>query len=123
MKYNYNKTNAQVYEELDYIIDKISYDYLEVMGALPKINLIGHSCGGLTNMDYAINHPKNVASLISLGTPYNGSWYDNWFVDLLGINVFDSIGGADIVDTTLMNIRKNNWNNIYSQNAHIIFLP
>ena len=121
LQYNYYKNNAQVYEELDYIIDKISYDYLEVMGALPKINLIGHSRGGIINMDYAINHPKNVASLISLGTPYTGSWYDNWFVELLGIDDFDSIGGADIVNTTLINTRKTNWNSVYAQNTHINF--
>ena len=118
---NYDETNAQVYEELHYIIDQISYDYFVVMGDAPKINLIGHSRGGLINMDYAIDHPKNVGSLISLGTPYNGSWYDNWFVELLGINTFGSIGGADIVSTTLINTRKNNWNSVYNQNTHINF--
>ncbi len=118
---NYDKTNAEIYKELDYIIDKISYDYLAVMGALPKINLIGHSRGGLHNMDYAIEHPKNVASLISLGTPYTGSWYDNPIVELLGINDFSSVGGADIVNTTLINERKSNWNRVYAQNTHINF--
>ena len=116
----YDETNAQVYEELDYIIDQISYDYLVVMGNTPKINLIGHSRGGLINMDYAIDHPKNVATIISLGTPYNGSWYDNWFADLF-IDDFSSVGGADIVSTTLISARKNNWNSVYNQNTHINF--
>ena len=49
--------------------------------SLPSINLVGHSMGGLINMQYAIKHPKNVATLVSLGTPYNGSWYDNWFTN------------------------------------------
>ena len=70
--YNQNKTNAQVYEELHYIIDKITYDYYAWCGSLPKINLIGHSRGGLWNMDYVIEHPKNVDSLVSVGTPIMG---------------------------------------------------
>ena len=40
---------------------------------LPKINLIGHSRGGITNMQYALDHPDLVASIYSLGTPYLGT--------------------------------------------------
>ena len=71
-------------------------------------------------MDYAIAHPKNVVSLISIGTPYNGSWYDNWFVDF-AIDDFDSIGGMDIVNPDMIASLKSTWNNVYSQNPHINF--
>lgn len=38
----------------------------------PKVNLIGHSRGGLTNLQYALDHPQTVASTVSMGTPYFG---------------------------------------------------
>ena len=44
---NYDETNALLYQKLDYMIDKISYDYYIAMYRLPKINLIGHSRGGI----------------------------------------------------------------------------
>ena len=40
---------------------------------IPRINMIGHSGGGILNMEYAIEHPNIVDSLYSIGTPYNGS--------------------------------------------------
>ena len=134
---NNNKTHEQIYNELHYIIDKISYDYFAVKGSLPKINLVGHSRGGLINMDYAINHPKNVASLVSLGTPYNGSWYDNWFVEFLNLDggSFNTDGGKCITGECGhgtathpnyyyfcdLNTRRSTWNNTYAQNPHINF--
>jgi pimeloyl-ACP methyl ester carboxylesterase len=125
---NVLKTHKQLYDELHYIIDKISYDYYAWCGILPRINLIGHSRGGLINMDYAINHPKNVASIISLGTPYNGSWYDNWLVEMLGITDFSSTGGMCITGECScsyyfcnLNTRRSTWNNTYAQNPHINF--
>lgn len=46
-------------------------------GNLPKINLIGHSRGGILNLYYAAQRKNIVSNLISIGTPYNGtSWGD-----------------------------------------------
>ena len=121
------KTIREIYDEFHNVLDKISYDYYIEKGVLPRINLIGHSMGGLINMQYAIEHPKNVASLISLGTPYNGSSYDNPIVEMFGFNDFKQqpcISGTCGHDYYFCNLstRRNTWNNVYSQNRHIKFL-
>ena len=61
------------YDEFHYIIDSICDAALTDTGSVPRLNLIGHSRGGLINMMYAIHHKYNVDLLYSLGTPYNGS--------------------------------------------------
>lgn len=61
------------YEELKFVINMVTYDVTKVKNSKVKINLIGHSRGGLINMKYAINYPYNVDSLFSMGTPYNGT--------------------------------------------------
>lgn len=61
------------YKELEYVINKITYDVVKTLNSKVRINLIGHSRGGLINMKYAIDYPYNVDSLVSLGTPYNGT--------------------------------------------------
>lgn len=121
-------SQEEVYENLHFMIDSISQEYLNWCGSLPRLNLIGHSRGGLINMDYAINHPKNVASLVSIGTPYNGSTYDNGIVELLGVDEFNTVGGKCITgecghDYYFCNLetRKNTWNTVRSQNNHIKF--
>lgn len=68
-----NGSNAQVYEEFDRTLDLLSLQYKAIAGELPFYNLIGHSRGGLTNLEYAIHHPYNVAALVSIGTPYCGA--------------------------------------------------
>lgn len=72
-----NMSHEVVYNHMHLLIDNVVKDFYNYAGKLPRINLIGFSRGGLINMDYAINHPKNVASLVSIATPYNGSVYDN----------------------------------------------
>ena len=121
------KSNSmeELYERLHYVVDKISYDYYILKGRLPLINLVGHSMGGLLNMQYAIEHPKNVAALVSLGTPYNGSWYDNWFVSLI-IKEFQEqpcITGSCGHNYYFCNLetRRDTWNDVYSENNHIKF--
>ena len=113
-----------VYERFHYVIDKISYDYYMEEGCLPRINLIGHSMGGLINMQYAIEHPKNVAAIVSIGTPYNGSWYNNWFVEMLGIQEFNKqpcMAGECVHDYYFCDLekRRNAWNNVYAENPHL----
>lgn len=113
-----------VYENFHYVIDKISYDYYIEEGQLPRINLIGHSMGGLINMQYAIEHPKNVAALVSIGTPYNGSWYNNGFVEMIGIQEFEKqpcMTGDCLHDYYFCDLeqRRNAWNNVYENNPHL----
>jgi predicted alpha/beta hydrolase family esterase len=59
-----------VYEEVNAIVDALSYDFLQVNGTLPMVNLIGHSRGGVVNIMYATKHPYNVSSVYSIDTPY-----------------------------------------------------
>lgn len=66
-------SNDDVYDEFHSLLDNISMQYKSLTGVLPRFNLVGHSRGGITNIQYATEHPYNVASLFSLGTPYNGS--------------------------------------------------
>lgn len=65
-------------------------------GIYPKINLIGHSRGGLTNLAFAMAYPELVASVYSMGTPYCGSNFGriNYFAKMFfpyGNAAFDSI--------------------------------
>jgi pimeloyl-ACP methyl ester carboxylesterase len=38
-----------------------------------KVHLVGWSLGGLFAREYAKHHPENVASVITMGTPFSGS--------------------------------------------------
>ena len=68
-----NGYNNETYEEFNYMLSKIVYDVKYLSGKLPKINLIGHSRGGITNLQYALDHPDLVAGVFSMGTPYFGT--------------------------------------------------
>lgn len=123
-----NMSHEVVYNHMHLLIDNVVKDFYNYAGKLPRINLIGFSRGGLINMDYAINHPKNVASLVSIATPYNGSVYDNETVRIIGVDTFDTAGGKCITgkcghEYYFCNLenRKNAWNDTYSLNTHIKF--
>lgn len=116
----------KLYNRLHNVIDRISYNYYSVTERLPCINLVGHSMGGLVNMQYAIEHPKNVTTLVSLGTPYNGSSYDNLLVEQFGIKSFveqPCISGTCKHNYYFCNLnsRRNAWNDVYAENRHINF--
>lgn len=61
------------YAQLEYCLDVISYQYCQLTGELPTYNLIAHSRGGLTVMQYALAHPYNVQQMYTMGSPFNGS--------------------------------------------------
>ncbi len=65
--------NITDYLELDYIIDFFSFKYYLDYHYIPKLNLIGQSRGGLSNIQYVNEHPYNVDSIFSIDTPYFGS--------------------------------------------------
>ncbi|KKR88234.1 MAG: Alpha/beta hydrolase fold protein, partial [Candidatus Wolfebacteria bacterium GW2011_GWB1_41_12] len=60
-----------------------------VDGQVPsgKVNLVGHSMGGLVARAYAQNHPDRVNKLVTVGSPYQGS-----------VNVYRIWEGADFSD-------------------------
>ncbi len=114
-----------LYNRLHNVIDRISYNYFSVTGRLPRLNLVGHSMGGLVNMQYVIEHPKNVDTLVSLGTPYKGSSYDNPIVAIMNKSFLEQrcITGTCKHEYYFCNLtsRKNKWNEVYEQNKHIRF--
>ena len=123
-EYSSWKTFPECYNAFDKSIDKISYLYKQKhSGVLPKLNLIGHSMGGIVNMRYAINHPKNVDTLFSLGTPYNGSALDTDFV----YNINTSFAEQRCINANCghhecdIEARRNLWNQTYKNNKHIKF--
>ena len=71
---NAGGSNNNVYYQFNYMLSKIIYDVKQLNGGvLPKVNLIGHSRGGITNLQYALDHPDLVSSMVSIGTPFFGS--------------------------------------------------
>lgn len=67
------ESNDYVYSQFEYCLDAVSYQYCRQTGELPTYNLIAHSRGGLTVMQYALAHPYNVASIFTMGAPFDGS--------------------------------------------------
>lgn len=108
-----DSTHDVAYKELELVIDTILADYKFVTGMIPKINLISHSRGGILSMMYAIEHPYNVDSLISMGTPYNGSLFgtSQWIVNGLGLsNAINCPSGQDIMSEDKQKQLRNDWN-------------
>lgn len=70
---NEYKSNDSVFDAFHETIDHFLYSIYLQLGVMPKINLIGHSRGGITNLLYALTHPQVVSNLISVGTPYGGT--------------------------------------------------
>ncbi len=72
---NYN-SKSEAYNELESVVNAVIYKYMldsDNLNICPKINMVGHSRGGLLNLLYSMEHPNVVDTLISVGTPYNGS--------------------------------------------------
>jgi len=68
-------SHERIYYQFNFMLSKIVYDVSRSNenNKLPKVNLIGHSRGGLTNLMYALDHPDLVENMISIDTPYIGS--------------------------------------------------
>lgn len=122
-------SNDRVYGELNYVIDKIVYDVKQLNeGVLPRINLIGHSRGGLTAMQYALDHPWLVDSLVTMGTPFDGSEFGiEPLLNFLRMsadnsNEYFSFGTKDILDSNVYNSYREKWNDEYEEKyKHINF--
>jgi uncharacterized repeat protein (TIGR02543 family) len=116
---NSSVSNNNAYYEFNNMLSKVVYD-VKVLndGILPKVNLVGHSRGGLTNMQYALDHPDLVASIVSIGSPYFASTTAR--LDYLADIIFgSSIGGGsdgikDIINPNKYYDYNTTWNNNYS---------
>jgi alpha/beta hydrolase fold. len=110
------------YADLDILIDKLIYELKESGRVnLPRINLIGHSTGGLINIMYATEHPFNVASVFSIGTPYWGSNLGsvNNFKTIFYNNLLNSDGGKDLQDKESQQQLRDAWSRAININPTI----
>ena len=129
--YDSTQGNVYVYEQLDLMIDKLVYNIKNLSGGiLPRLNLIGHSRGGITNMQYTLEHPELVASVFSMGSPYQGSKLGQSELILNLIDMSNDAsssywtqGVADILNADKYNSYKDEWNNNYQKYQHIDFYP
>ena len=76
--------------------------------------------GGLTNLQYALDHPDLVESIYSLGTPYLGTTMGSIHEYFYSLGLFRDdipfpLGEADIIDENTYNEYYNRWNNNYEE--------
>lgn len=127
-----SSTHENVYEQFHKVVDDISYQYKQLTGVLPRLNLVGHSRGGIINLMYAIDHMYNIDSIYSMGTPYNGSTLgliNPILEDMLGYYLKDSnnnpylnaryAGVEDIMDEQTSVQLRNAWNSAYTEDVEI----
>lgn len=131
--------NDFVYSQFEYCMDALSYQYAQLTGELPTVNLIAHSRGGITAMQYALAHPYNVASIYTMGAPFNGSDFGSVEINgerpLLSLATYepdyqykdgqDYVPGVlDILNSELSESYKKFWNDHYEEYySHIKFNP
>ena len=109
--HNPSSSNVNMYYQFNYMLSSILYKLKDNYGGkISKVNLIGHSRGGLTNLQYALDHPDIVENLISIGTPYFGS-SSATIVKNLGIMKGDGL--KDITDEAVYESYQRTWNNGY----------
>lgn len=119
-----------MYNQFETMLISVVQDYGHVTdGIFPKINLIGHSRGGLTNMDFANHYPRLISDMYSIGTPFNGSNFGriNLFAQLIAGHIDSEVGTAlyDINNVLLQNRLKSEWaaNQQNGRGSHIRFFP
>ena len=111
--YDAMESNANIYYQFNYMLSKIIYDVkIANGGILPKVNLVGHSRGGLTNLQYALDHPDLVSTLVSLGTPYFSSTTANLFGEAFMGGPSDGLD--DILNPDIYYAYNARWNKNYN---------
>lgn len=108
-----NGSNNRVYSELNYILSRVIYNYRYMLnGILPGINLIGHSRGGLTNLQYTLDHPDLVKNVFSFDTPYADTTAG--YID--GVQgKFEGEGFSDITNLDIYSKYRKRWNENYDR--------
>ncbi|MFA6662000.1 MAG: alpha/beta fold hydrolase, partial [Bacilli bacterium] len=118
IKNSESSSNDIIYKQFNYAVSKVVYDFkFSHNGILPRINLIGHSRGGIINMMYALDHPDLVDSIFSMGTPYLGSTTAS--IDVYGLGCSNcktcQAGEKDIVNPEIYNKYRDRWNNNFDR--------
>lgn len=98
--YSPNGTNDFIYAQFDKMASTVVSQLAELDSKheLPRVNLIGHSRGGITNMQYALDHPDLVDSIYSIATPYVGSTSADIDMYLLQGAFSGTPGESDIIN-------------------------
>ncbi len=109
--------NDFIYEQFNIMLDKILYDYKKLNNEkLTRVNLISHSRGGITNLQYALDHPKLVNQMFSIATPFLGSKFGNSPVaqNIMQLNPNDPKRGEhDILNKETYMSYQNRWNKYF----------
>lgn len=106
-----SSSNVNMYYQFNYMLSSILYKLKDNYGGkIPKVNLIGHSRGGLTNLQYALDHPDIVENLISIGTPYFGS---TSISIVQNVEDFAGDGLKDLINPSVYKGYRNTWNDGY----------
>ena len=113
--YNTSDSNDYVYSQFNIMASVVLSDLKEAKsGVLPKVNLIGHSRGGLTNLQYALDHPDLVDSIYSLNSPYFGTTIATIDYNLTtGEPLVDNPGIESIQSVDTYMTYYNRWNDNY----------
>lgn len=107
------ESNDKAFEDFRGTIDNFLYSIYLQLGVMPKINLIGHSRGGIINLLYALTHPQVVSNLISVGTPYGGTRWAKAFDDFkYAIDPRYVSGYKDLYDERLLRAYMRKWNTV-----------
>ena len=112
------------YRAFEKIANRLCLDYKAKHGYMPKVNLIGHSRGGLVAQEYANNYPRMVSSINTIATPFFGSENGRLVQRLssyllIGIPIRSMASGflyadgfTDLQNKTESNNRRNTWNQV-----------
>lgn len=123
------QSNANEFAAFERIANRLCYDFKVRHGYTPKVNLIGHSRGGLIAQEYANNYPHNVYSINTIASPFFGSETGRFLQRLndypiVGPAVIEAFKGFnldfvgrpgfnDFQNNDMSNARKNAWNDVY----------
>ena len=109
--------NNFIYDQFNTMLDKVLYDYKKLNNdKLTRVNLISHSRGGITNLQYALDHPKLVNQMFSIATPFLGSKFGNSPVaqNIMQLNPNDPARGEhDILNEETYMSYQNRWNKYF----------
>ena len=121
---NSNVGHEYVYNQFNYMLSAAILQIRKLNdNKLPKVNLIGHSRGGLTNLQYALDHPKLVENMISYDTPYLGTTTGELAIcNALSEDLYSYfadreslIGIGDLTSTYMINKFYNRWDSGYDK--------